>query len=342
MKKIKTGIASFGLSGQVFHTPFLHLHEGFELSVICERSKNLAAERYPDIKTVRTFEELLAEDIELVVINTPDLYHHDHCRMALEAGKNVVIEKPFVFTENEAVELISLAVRNELLLTVYQNRRFDGDFLTVQQIMASGVLGRIVEFQSAFQRYRPELSPTAWKETPNRGVGITYNLCSHLCDQAMVLFGRPEGVWATLDTQRDGSRVDDYSFIQLIYPHLKVSVRAGMLIREAGPRFALHGTQGSYVKYGVDPQEAALKGGFQPTVQDWGFEDEPDWGILHTDAGRVKFPTLTGNYIRYYDNIFETLRKGALPLVTHSDMICDVRMLEKTFASHRSGSIVRI
>lgn len=342
MKKVKTGIASFGLSGQVFHAPFIDLHEGFELSVICERSKNLAQTQYPGVKTVRTFEELLAEDVELIIVNTPDMTHAEYCKQALEAGKNVVVEKPFTFTEEDAIDLISLAVRKGLMLTVYQNRRFDGDFLTLQQVIASGVLGRIVEFQSAFQRYRPALSPDSWKETPGKGVGITYNLCSHLCDQAFVLFGKPFGVWATLDSQRDNSKIDDYSYMQLIYPRIKVSLRAGMLMREEGPRFVLHGTKGSYVKYGLDPQEAALKGGFRPTREDWGAEDESKWGILHTDDGRVKYPTVTGNYLRYYDNIFDVLRKDGLPFVTHSQMISDVKMLEAAFASHRTGTIIKM
>lgn len=346
MKKIKTGIASYGLSGQVFHAPFIHVHGGFELTAICERSRNLARERYPDVTVVRSFEELLAQDVELVIVNTPDTTHYEYCRKALEAGKHVVVEKPFVFTEAEALELISLAVSRNLLITVYQNRRFDGDFLTVQAVMESGMLGRIVELRSDFQRYRPAIAPGTWKEQADtetdRRVGITYNLCSHLCDQALVLFGKPQGIWARLAVQRDGGRIDDYSYMELIYPEVIVSLRAGMLIREEGPRFALHGTQGSYVKYGLDPQEAALKSGFVPPAEEWGFEPESDWGVLHTDEGRVKFPTVTGNYIRYYDNIFKVLRENAPALVSHSDMIADIRMLEAAFESHRTGNTVGI
>ena len=157
MEKIKTGIASFGLSGQVFHAPFLDVHEGFELSVIAERSNNLARGAYPGVQVVRSFDDLLATDIELVVVNTPGQTHADYCRQALEAGKHVVVEKPFVPTSAEAQALIRLAEEKGLLLTVFQNRRFDGDFLTVKQILQSGELGRIVEFQSAFQRYRPDM-----------------------------------------------------------------------------------------------------------------------------------------------------------------------------------------
>ena len=182
MEKIKTGIASFGLSGQVFHAPFLDVHEGFELSVIAERSNNLARGAYPGVQVVRSFDDLLATDIELVVVNTPGQTHADYCRQALEAGKHVVVEKPFVPTSAEAQALIRLAEEKGLLLTVFQNRRFDGDFLTVKQILQSGELGRIVEFQSAFQRYRPDMAAARapWREEPLPGNGITYDLCSHL------------------------------------------------------------------------------------------------------------------------------------------------------------------
>ena len=345
MEKIKTGIASFGLSGQVFHAPFLDVHEGFELSVIAERSNNLARGAYPGVQVVRSFDDLLATDIELVVVNTPGQTHADYCRQALEAGKHVVVEKPFVPTSAEAQALIRLAEETGLLLTVFQNRRFDGDFLTVKQILQSGELGRIVEFQSAFQRYRPDMAAARapWREEPLPGNGITYDLCSHLSDQALALFGRPDGVWATLASQRDGSRVDDYSLMQLLYPNLTVTLRAGMIIREEGPRFAVHGTKGSYVKYGLDPQEDLLRSGkATPSRQAWAAESEAEWGILNTDAGRRKYPTVPGNYLGYYDAVYGALRDGGPTPVSHEEMLTDIRMLEAAFESHRSGCTVKI
>ncbi len=344
MKKIKTGIASFGLSGQVFHAPFLDLHEGFELSVIAERSKDLARASYPDVHTVRSFDDLLATDIELVVVNTPGPTHFDYCQQALRAGKHVVVEKPFVPTSTEAGTLIRLAKGKGLLLTVFQNRRFDGDFLTIKQILQSGELGRIVEFQSAFQRYRPDVTTTRtpWKEEPLPGNGITYDLCSHLSDQALALFGKPDAVWATLASQRDGSRIDDYSLMHLLYPHLTVTLRAGMMIREEGPRFAVHGTKGSYLKYGLDPQENLLRSGkARPSRQAWAVEDEAAWGILNTTYRR-KYPTVPGNYLGYYDAIYDHLRGGKPAPVSHEEMIIDVKMLEAAFESNKSGCTVRI
>ena len=220
--KIKTGLAAFGLSGQIFHAPFIEAHPDFELTAVAERSKKSAQATYPDVESVDSFEELLRCDVELIVVNTPDATHYPLCRAALEAGKHVIVEKPFVTTIREAKELIEIADRKDLILITYQNRRWDGDFLTLRQIVRQGSLGRLVEIQSSFQRYRPRLGQSAWKETPGATrVGITYNLCSHLCDQIVALLGKPEGVWATLDRQRDGSRIDDYSLIVLEYPGIR-------------------------------------------------------------------------------------------------------------------------
>lgn len=340
--KIKAGIASYGLSGQVFHAPFINAHSGFELTAIVERSKNLASERYPHVKIMRSFEELLELDIELVVVNTPDTTHYQYCKMALQAGKNVVVEKPFVFTLAEARELTDLARSKNLLITVYQNRRYDGDFQTMKQLIHSGRLGRIVELESAFQRYRPHIVPSTWKETADKRVGITYNLGSHLCDQALVLFGKPEAVWATLGTMRDGGQIDDYFRIEMYYPCVKVSLRAGMLIREQSPRFALHGTLGSYVKYGLDPQEELLKHGAVPTEKLWCGESEEYWGILHDEGGRGKYPTVDGNYMSYYQNIYDVLRCGAQADVTHDQMLIDMQILEAAFESHEQRKVVAL
>ena len=223
--KIKTGLAAFGLSGQIFHAPFIEAHPDFELTAVAERSKKSAQATYPDVESVDSFEELLRCDVELIVVNTPDATHYPLCRAALEAGKHVIVEKPFVTTIREAKELIQIADRKDLILITYQNRRWDGDFLTLRQIVRQGSLGRLVEIQSSFQRYRPRLGQSAWKETPGATrVGITYNLCSHLCDQIVALLGKPEGVWATLDRQRDGSRIDDYS------------LRHGRSLRQIRPR----------------------------------------------------------------------------------------------------------
>ena len=260
MKQIVTGLAAYGMSGSLFHAPFISINPGFELKYIVERTKNNAKERYPDTGIVRSFDELLAvPEIELVVVNTPDVTHYEYTKKALLAGKHVVVEKPFVFTVKEGYELIELANEKSRVLCVFQNRRWDGDFLTIRKLLESGVLGRVVEFSSSYQRYRNFIQQQTWKEVADNRVGITYNLGSHMVDQAVVLFGMPEAVYADIDKLREGSVVDDYYYIQLIYPKQKVSLRASYLVREETPRYYIHGTEGSFVKYGIDPQEDLLK-----------------------------------------------------------------------------------
>ena len=244
MKSIITGLASYGMSGSLFHAPFLSIHPGFDLKFIVERTKNLSNERYPDIQVLRSFDELIAKpEIELVVVNTPDVTHYEYTKKALLAGKHIVVEKPFVFTVDEGNELIALAKEKALMLCVFQNRRWDGDFLTIQKIVKSGALGRIIEFSSAYQRYRNFINKDSWKEVADIRVGITYNLGSHMVDQAVVLFGIPDAVFACIDKVREGTEVDDYYHIQLLYPQVKVSLRASFLVREETPRYYIHGTE---------------------------------------------------------------------------------------------------
>ena len=347
MKPIQTGIASYGMSGSVFHAPFLDVNPGFEIHTIVERSKDNARKRYPSVNIVRSFEEMLAiPEIELVVVNTPDVTHYDYTKKALLAGKHVVVEKPFVFEVSEGEELIALARKNNLQLCVYQNRRWDGDFLTVRQVIESGSLGRVVEFQSAFQRYRNFIMEGTWKEQASRRVGMAYNLGAHMIDQAVVLFGTPEAVYADIDHLRDNSPVDDYYNIQLIYPQVKVQLRAGYLMREETPRYYVHGTLGSFVKYGLDPQEEMLKAGAVPGGANWGAEKEADWGLLNTDINGLHFKgkveTIKGDYAAFYNHIFNVLRKGEQPLTAASEVITTIRIIEAAFESSETRQVVRI
>ncbi len=351
MDKIKTGVATYGLSGQVFHAPFIDLHEGFELTAIGERTKNLSAARYPHARIVRSFEELVAQpDLELIVVNTPDVFHYEHVKMALEAGKHVVVEKPFVFHAAQGEELKRLAEARGLLLTVYHNRRWDSDFLTVKKVVEEGRLGRIVEFISAYERYRPRIVDS-WKDRADYRVGTTYNLGSHNVDQILQLFGMPEGVWAKIDVLRDGGGidlVDDYFQIEMLYPKLKVTTRSTLLAAELGPRFVLHGTEGSFVKYGLDVQEDTLRFGdnVKPCGPDWGREPETIWGTLTTESPdgtlvRERIESLPGDYMGYYDAIYATLREGAAPAVNIDDALNVIRVIEAAFESSKTGETIR-
>ncbi len=337
MKPIKTAIASYGLSGRVFHAPFLHADPGFELLAAVERSREVIGGVYRGVRSVRTFAEVLAmDDIELVVVNTPDSTHYEYVKMALEAGKHVVVEKPFVTTVAEAEELTALASRKGLLLTAYQNRRFDGDFMTVRQLVETGALGRVVEYNAAFERFRAVREGT-WKEAADGRVGLLYNLGSHSIDQAMVLFGMPRQVWATMDVVRDGGQVVDYFQIVLTYERLRVNLRASMSAREPGPNFAVHGTTGSYTLCCIDPQEAELVAGKAPGGEGWGMIPEERRGILHNDAGRAPCPGIPGDYSLYYRNIYDVLRNGAQPEVSHRQMVDLIRLLEACYQSSERG-----
>lgn len=345
MDKIRTGIASYGMSGSVFHAPFIANHPGFELYAIVQRRSDSALERYPSVKIMRSYDDLLADkSIQLVVVNTPDVTHYDFVKQALLADKHVIVEKPFVFTVREGEELIALAESRERMLAVYQNRRWDGDFMTVKQVVDSGVLGRVVEFQSAYQRYRNYIQPGTWKEKADKRVGLTYNLGSHMIDQAVVLFGLPEAVYADIDHLREGTEVDDYYHIHLHYPTVKVTLRASYLIREETPRYYIHGTAGSFIKYGLDPQEEALKIGSSPTSPDWGTDKEATYGLLNTDINKLHFrgkiETLPGNYMGFYEDIYQSLTTGNKPQTNAISVLPVIRIIEAAFESNEKKQAV--
>ena len=347
MTKIQTGLASFGMSGMVFHAPFLTRHPGFKLTKIVERSKNEIRKIYPDIESVRSFDDLLDDDnIELIVVNTPDPTHFELAHKALNAGKHVIVEKPFTRTIEQGEKLINLADKYQRILSVFQNRRWDGDFLTVRKIVENNFLGRLVEFESNYMRYRNFIQPDTWKESAEQGIGLIYNLGSHMIDQAVVLFGMPNAVWADVDSLRTGSEIDDYYHIKLIYPEIKVTLKASYLVREETPRYTLHGTNGSFLKYGIDPQEEMLKQGGKPSSPDWGKEPENQWGILNTEINGVhirgKVETIAGNYTAYYDNIYNVIRKRAELEVTPEQALNVLHIIDAAMESSRSGQNIEI
>jgi predicted dehydrogenase len=277
--------------------------------------------------------------IELVVVNTPDVTHYAYTKAALEAGKHVVVEKPFVTTVAQAEELISLAAKKGLLLTVYQNRRLDGDFLSARHLIETGALGRVTEYNAAFERFRDVRTDT-WKEARDSRVGLLYNLGSHSIDQALVLFGVPQWVWCTMDIVRDGGQVVDYFQIVLGYQRMRANLRASMRNCEPGPNLAVHGTSGSYSIYAIDPQEERLKAGAIPGGPEWGTMPPEKWGIFNDGARREPYPTIAGDYSLYYNNIHDCLRLGAAPDVTHTQMLALIRLLEACYESNESGGRV--
>lgn len=345
MYPIKTGMASYGMSGLVFHAPLLHVHPGFELVKVVERSYKGSKERYPDIVVVRSFEDLLNdESLELIVVNTPDITHYEYCKVALEAGKNVVVEKPFTMSTTEAEDLIALSKKHNKLLSVFQNRRWDGDYMTVKKVIREKLLGRLVSFESHFDRYRNFIQAGTWKEEPNAGAEIVYNLGAHMIDQAYELFGMPNSLSADIGIQRTDGKVDDFYNITLRYDDIHASLKASYMVREEGPRYILHGTEGSFLKWGIDPQEDALKAGLYPDLPDWGMEPKKQWGKLNTDMNGLHYTgrleTIPGNYLAYYDNIYETMRNGKELIVKPEYSLDLIRIIEGAIESNRSGNTV--
>ncbi|MFT3747726.1 MAG: oxidoreductase [Agriterribacter sp.] len=315
-QKIRAGVVGFGISAKVFHLPFITTLPGqYELVSILQRKGNEAKTQFPQAKIVRTIEEMVSDpDIDLVVITTPNDTHFPYTKMALEAGKHVVLEKPFTNTIEEAEQLINIAAKSGKVLSVYQNRRYVSDFRTIKQILDNKLLGDVHEFEAHYDRYRAEERPAAWREAPLPGSGILYDLGAHIIDQALYFFGLPKYITADIRMQRPHARVDDYFNIWLDYGFNKVILHAGMLFREQGPRYMIHGTKGSFIKYGEDPQEAKLRAGEPPAGEDWGAEKEDTYGLLHTEVNgeiiKEPYPSLKGSYAGYYLDLYDTIVNG--------------------------------
>jgi scyllo-inositol 2-dehydrogenase (NADP+) len=344
MQKIKTALLSYGMSGKVFHAPFLAIHPGFELIGSWERSKQLIKEDYPSVKSYPTLEDLLDDDIDLVIVNTPVETHFEYAKRVLLAGKHAIVEKAFTTTVAEAQELAALAKEKGLKLAVFQNRRWDSDFKTVQKIISDYLLGEIVEAEFHFDRYNPNLSVKAHKETANSGAGILKDLGPHLIDQALSLFGMPKSVFADIRITRTHSLVDDYMDILLFYPELRVRLKAGFFVREAIPSYVIHGKKGSFLKVRGDVQEDDLKLGKKPNLENWGIEDSDKEGILHTEVNDdilvENVPTLRGNYYDFFEGVYDSIINNKQEPVTAQDGVQVMQIIEAALESHKQGKVI--
>lgn len=344
-KSIKTALCAYGMSGKLFHAPFIHLHEGYELYAVCERTKKEAKGRYPSAISYDTVGEMFNDAaIDLVIINTPNYTHFDFARKALLAGKHIVVEKPFCTTVAECDELIALAAEKGKLISVYQNRRWDSDFLTVRKVIEEKLLGAIVEAEIHFDRYDQNLSYKLHKETPGPGAGLLYDLGPHLIDQSLQLFGMPNAVFADLLSMRPASKVEDYMELILLYDKLRVRLKAGYLVREAPPAYIIHGNKGSFLKPRADVQESSLKQNMLPNDPNWGIEPETAMGLLHTEVNgnivREKPVTERGCYAAYYEQLYKALTEGAANPVTAWEGRQVVHIIEKAFDSARERKII--
>lgn len=338
--QLRVGLIGYGVAGQVFHAPTIVAVPDLKLTKVVERHGEASRQRYPWVEVVKDADALFRDPaIDLVVIATPNSSHFELVQQALLAGKHTVVDKPFTPTSTQAQQLIDLAQQTKRVLTVYHNRRWDGDFQTVKQVIDQGYLGRLVEYEAHYDRFRNLPKTGAWRETSNLGSGLLFDLGSHLIDQAQVLFGLPHAITADVRVQREGATADDYFEVGLDYGDLKVILRAGMLVRELGPHFILHGTEGSFVKYGMDTQEVALRRGLTPSEPDWGLEPQPQWGTLNTQIGGLHFygqlETMRGCYQAFYENVYQTIVQGAELAVKPEEARNTIRMIELALESSR-------
>lgn len=343
---IRVGVIGYGMAAQVMHLPFITTLKEYRLVSVLERHHRHSQEKYPYVKVVSDIDELVSDpEIDLVVVTSPNETHFPFTQKALLAGKHVVLEKPFTSTSEEARSLIDLSKKTGRVLSVFHNRRYVADFLTMKKILNEKLLGDIVEYEGHFDRYRPELRQSPWKEDTRPASGILYDLGSHLIDQAFYLFGFPETVTADIRIQRPNSAIDDYFDLRLDYGFMKVILKSCMLVREPGPRYMIHGMKGSFLKYEEDPQEAILKTGVLPNTPDWGKEPEENWGLLHTEIDgkivRERYPSIPGNFGYYYQNLYKTLAHGAPLLEKPEHGFNTIRMIELAMQSSREKRTVK-
>jgi predicted dehydrogenase len=344
---VSTGICSFGMSGKLFHAPFIHAHPGFDLTAIVERHNHDSKERYPDAKLYRSVEELCADAaLQLIVVNTPTHLHFEQAKMVLQAGKNMIIEKPFAITVKEAEELTALASTNSLFLSVYQNRRYDGDYRAVKDVLQKGLLGEIREVEIRFDRYRPAFSGKQHKEGDMPGAGNLFDLSPHLVDQAIQLFGFPKALFADLIKMRDEVAVPDYFELLFYYDRLRVRLKATVIARESTYAYTLHGMKGTFLQQRSDMQEQQLLAGVNPSLESWCPAPSSPDGILHTEINgeviRKETTSSPGNYMGYYDDVYKALtRQGPNP-VPAADGINNTRIIEAALESMREKKVVSL
>lgn len=351
---LRVGLIGYGTAGSFFHAPLIAATEDLSLDTVVTANpdrQRQVRDGHPGARTAASPDELFAraDELDLIVVASPNRTHVPLARRALEAGLPVVVDKPLAATAAEAEELAALADERGLLLSPFQNRRWDGDFRTVRKLTEDGTLGRVLRFESRFERWRPH-PKGGWRESgdPAEVGGILYDLGSHLVDQALTLFGPAETVYAEADVRRPGAEADDDTFIALrhangVRSHLWMSAVTSQL----GPRFRVLGSDAGYVKYGLDPQEAALREGLRPGEGPWGAEPQPAWGRLGAGespltGGGEPVPTLPGDYPAYYAAVARALREGGRPPVTAAEAAATLRVLEAAKRSAAEGRAVEL
>ncbi|KFN02774.1 oxidoreductase [Bacillus clarus] len=342
MKKIGVGIVGFGFSSTTFHIPLLQTIGGYDIRVIVSSKEEVVKHTLPSVEVVNTIEELVKRgDIDLVVITSPNTTHFPYVKEALLHGKHVVVEKPFVVSVEEGEELISLAKKHNVALSVYHNRRFDNDFLTIKKLLAEKRIGNVYAYEAHFDRFRPNVRDR-WREKNLPGSGILYDLGSHLIDQALFLFGKPDAIRADVIKQRPGAEIDDYFHIVLHYGVKRVILHSSSYVKQAGPHFTVHGDKGSIVKYGMDSQEEQLKAGMKPGESSYGIDIEENFAVLETEDKLERISTEVGCYEMYYKEIRDSILTGAKPPVTAEEGLEVIRLIQLAIESSETGRVVSL
>ncbi|ODS04421.1 oxidoreductase [Vibrio scophthalmi] len=334
MKPIRTALIGFGISGQCFQAPIIASIPALKLVAVLSSDKVKVHQQLPDVVVHQDIESLLADDsIELVIIATPNELHYSMAEQALNAGKHVVVEKPFVIHSQDGEALIALANKLDRKLSVYQSRRFDGDFLTIKRLISENKLGQIHTFYSSYNRFRPEVKDR-WREQDTPGSGILYDLGAHLIDQAIALFGLPTFVNATLRNQRPGAQAVDHFHLLLSYPDCDVILHSNCLSTTEGPRFQVYGSEGSFIKYGMDPQEDMLREKKGPNSSFWGEDKSANFGELTTANGeQCLITTDKGGYEQFYTQIVEAIRNNQPLPICPSTALDTIRIIEAAYQS---------
>jgi scyllo-inositol 2-dehydrogenase (NADP+) len=316
MSEITVGLVGYGLGGSTFHAPLICSVRELRLAAVVTSRREQVERDLPGVAVVSTVAELVADPgIELIVVSSPSPSHYEVAHAALLAGKNVVVDKPFTLSVRDAEALMALAENKGRMLSVFQNRRWDNDFLTVRHCMDEKLLGTVYHYEAHFDRFRPEVRPV-WREQSGKGSGILYDLGAHLIDQALQLFGMPQAIFADVLQQRRCAETDDYFHLVLDYGQKRAILHGSTLVRQPGPHFAVHGDAGSFLKNGMDPQEEALKAGMRPGDPQWGLDEPANYGeLVCADGARRKVETLRGGYERYYEAIAaRLLRNEPIPV----------------------------
>ncbi|WP_026168300.1 oxidoreductase [Kordiimonas gwangyangensis] len=337
---IRAGVIGYGLSAKVFHLPFLKALDAFEVKAISTSRVEEAAADWPDARIYADPEAMIADDgLDLIINTAPNHAHFPLSAAALRAGKHVVVEKPFVTRLEDGDALIKLAAENKRVLSIYHNRRWDGDFLTVQKLISEGKLGPVRYFETHFDRFRPVVRDT-WRESDGEGSGILFDLGPHLVDQTLTLFGMPKALTAQVMMARAGARSDDMFRLTLHYDGMLAVLVSSPFCAAPNLRYKVEGEAGNYVKYGLDPQEARLREGIQPNGAIWAAEDPADYGQLYTAQGSEPVESVTGGYQGYYYALANSIASGGEPPVTASQALTVLRLLEIARESSETGRTI--